>query len=320
MHTLSRSFCWSYSRLTAACLLGLSACGGDAEPATDVSSTLGELTEPILDGGDATGRWLDAVGALLAPDVPQLGLCTGTLIGPSTVLTAKHCVLGAASLVDVEFVFAVGPDAFTPRAVYPVTGWAWETSVAARTDLKYGVYGSDVGIVRLASPVAGVRPLALASLRHSDRGRRFRVVGYGARDDAGEFGLRQTGRMTLRGIGGNYADYAFGGLEGFVAAADSLPEYAGVTADALPHEYERLGLIPSFQAVFGGSDPDAQTCDGDSGAPFLARHRAGLAVVALAGAGDLASAEHRCAFGSVAAVLAPTVRDFLHDELDADGK
>jgi V8-like Glu-specific endopeptidase len=314
MHIASPLSCWSYSRRTAACLLALTACGGEAEPPSDI----GELTQPVLDGRDETGRWLDAVGALLAPDVPELGLCTGTLIGPSTVLTAKHCVLGAASLVDVEFVFAVGPDALAPRAVYPIVGWAWETSVAARTDLKYGVYGSDLGIVRLASAVADVRPVALAGLWHADRGRRFRVVGYGARDDAGEFGVRQSGRMTLRGIAGNYADYAFGGLDGFVAAADSLPEYAGVAADALPHEYERLGLIPGFQAVFGGLPRDAQTCDGDSGAPFLVQRQTGLAVVALAGAGDLASSEHRCDFGSVAAVLAPSVRTFLHDELRAE--
>ena len=98
--------------------------------------------------------------------------------------------------------------------------------MAARTDVKYGVYGSDVGIVRLARPVADVRPLAVASLRRSDRGRRFRMVGYGARDDAGEFGLRQSGCITLRGIGGNYADYAFRDLEGFVTAAESSPEYA----------------------------------------------------------------------------------------------
>ena len=80
--------------------------------------------------------------------VPQLGMCTGTLIGPSTVLTAKHCVLGAASLPDVEFVFAVGPDASTPQAVYPIVSWAWETSVAARTDLLSSIISDSTGAPR----------------------------------------------------------------------------------------------------------------------------------------------------------------------------
>jgi hypothetical protein len=67
--------------------------------------------------------------------------------------------------------------------------------------------------------------------------------------------------------------------------------------------------------VFGGKPGDAQTCQGDSGAPFIATHGRHPAVVALAGAGDLASAEHLCDFGSVAAVFGPETLAFLREAL-----
>jgi V8-like Glu-specific endopeptidase len=56
-------------------------------------------------------------------------LCTGTLVGPAAVLTAKHCALLGASMPETRFVFAVGPDAFGPDAIYPISGWDWETGV-----------------------------------------------------------------------------------------------------------------------------------------------------------------------------------------------
>lgn len=304
----------------AGCFLSLAGCALGCAAATD--SDVGSGPNPfatkgeaVLAGSDAEARRWNAVGALLAPAAPELGLCTGTLIGPTTVLTAKHCVLGAASLPELEFVFAVGPDALAPRATYPVSSWATEPSVEPRVDLKYGVFGSDVAVAHLAEPVAGIRPLQLGRLRASDPGRRFLMVGYGVRDEAGDFGLRQKGHMTLRGIGGNYADYAFGGFEEFAAAASSLPAYSTLPPEAVPQEYERLALMPCYQAVFGGERTDAQTCGGDSGAPYLTEEHGGLAVVALAGAGDLQSANHICDFGSIAAVLTADVQAFLRQEL-----
>jgi len=300
--------------------ISLAACGAVADDDfITTEAPVGTTTEALLDGADAGARWLDAVGALFAPEAPELGLCTGTLIGPTTVLTAKHCVLGAASLPDLAFVFALGPDVLAPRATYPISGWATEPQIEPRADLKYGIFGSDVAVARLGAPVTGVRPLAIGGVHAADRGRRFLIAGFGVRDEAGAFGLRQKGQLTLRGIGGNYADYAFGDLTGFIAAAGTLPDYASVPADALPSEYERLALLPHYQAVFGGEPGDAQTCDGDSGAPLLQRTRGGLTVVALAGAGDLASADRLCDFGSVAAVLAPRVRAFLRRELASAG-
>lgn len=72
------------------------------------------MSEALFDATGRGARWLDAVGVLFAPAAPELGLCTGTLIGPATVLTAKHCVFGAESLPDLEFVFALRADALAP--------------------------------------------------------------------------------------------------------------------------------------------------------------------------------------------------------------
>jgi hypothetical protein len=202
-----------------------SACGVSADgDRIDVVS----LEQSLLDARAATTPRWDAVGAPYAPELPELGSCTGTLVGPAAVLTAKHCVLLGASMPEARFVFAIGPDAFSPKAMYPISGWDWETGVEPVTESTYGQFGSDVGIVRLGAEVARVLPLEIGRLHRADRGRRFAIVGYGVSSDAGDTGRRRVGRMTFRGIGGNYADYAFGSLDGFVAAAATLPGFHGL--------------------------------------------------------------------------------------------
>ena len=123
---------------------------------------------PVIGGTDApAGKWPDAA-AMLAPD--GLQECTGTLVAPTVVLTAAHCIstypasptkvaVGAQSLarmsdgdvipvikrmafpdgdrstVDVAVVVLASPSRFAPRPIS--TGWA-----------RFGIKnGSQVSIV-----------------------------------------------------------------------------------------------------------------------------------------------------------------------------
>src|SRR5690606_23353558 len=98
--------------------------------------------------------------------------CTATLIGPSTVITAEHCVEGRE--VE-ELLFSIGHDASAPRVTAAITRIAIEDSVVGG---HLGL-GSDVAIVTLAEPVEGVRPWRLAAreLEARDVGEQYFAIG-----------------------------------------------------------------------------------------------------------------------------------------------
>ena len=62
-----------------------------------VARATAATTQAPIDNGVSTGDY-PAMGALLSPNDPDRGalVCSGTLIGCRTFLTAGHCVEGAA--------------------------------------------------------------------------------------------------------------------------------------------------------------------------------------------------------------------------------
>src|SRR5207249_4339434 len=74
--------------------VGCSSSGDHAEPADDPSFAI-ERTE-IVRGVADRGR----DPAVVAVDIAGEGLCTGTLVGPNVVLTARHCVSKTVEAVD----------------------------------------------------------------------------------------------------------------------------------------------------------------------------------------------------------------------------
>lgn len=123
---------------------------------------------PPVVGGEpaAEGAWPAVVGVVIRGDV----LCTGTLITPSHVLTAGHCI------TDVEAVVAGTVD-------HAEGGTRHEVAVAWQHPSHLATY--DVGLLELATPVdAPPRGLALdcvADLELVD-GAAAAVVGFGSTD------------------------------------------------------------------------------------------------------------------------------------------
>jgi len=105
-----------------------------------------------------------AIGRLNGAGFRTRRMCTATLIAPDRVLTAAHCTLRAD-----------GTPARPERLIF-VAGWragnAAASGVGARVTRHAGFrprlparatdVASDLAIVHLATPIAGLRPLALA--------------------------------------------------------------------------------------------------------------------------------------------------------------
>ncbi len=111
----------------------------------------------ITGGGPDNGKH-PYVGAMIAVH-PQLGVLpfTGTLIHPRVILTAGHTtaliVSGQAALLGVSFDQNVS--VYDPSTWLPV-----EHVISCRTGW-YGSGSTDIGIIILAEPVAGITPATL---------------------------------------------------------------------------------------------------------------------------------------------------------------
>jgi hypothetical protein len=214
----------------------------------------------------------------------------------------------------IEFGFAVGPNATSPSAVYPIVDWESEQTVPGNPYSLLSDLGSDVGVVHLGTAVTNVTPMAIGSLGEADVGKRYSVLGYGDQNNYEDNGTRKAGSLTLRGFGGNYADYAFGGLEGFLKAAKSMPDFQGYPDDELTMIYGELELLPEYQAFLGGKAGDAQPCFGDSGGPLVGMV-GGVRTVFGNVTSGFASSRLICDFGAVFAMFGPATRSFLQNAL-----
>lgn len=122
------------------------------------------------------GLPLAAVGRVLVrPEAPDRG-CTGVLVGPSTVVTARHCVFdgagGTAAPADVRFVAGLtdGRPAAEGRvaAIYTVPAPAGAGPLERLE--------SDLARLTLSAPLAGITPVDVTRSFAADQ--TFAIAGY----------------------------------------------------------------------------------------------------------------------------------------------
>ncbi len=134
--------------VTCCCLIG---CG---LPPSEDPKDLAEAQQEIVGGATDTGD-----PAVVALTVQGQEYCTGTLIGPKTVLTAAHCinVYGASS--QVNYYVAFGTYASQPSQRVKI--------ISQTADPQYNKASGDshdFGILQLATPVTNVAPIEMNAL------------------------------------------------------------------------------------------------------------------------------------------------------------
>lgn len=284
----------------------------------------------IIGGVEASGRALDAVGALGSMSGETFRpFCTATLIEKDLVLTAKHCVLdnswfGSGGVRD-EVYFAIGPDANDPRKVVR----SRKILVSPIDEGGFVKLGSDVALVMLEEPVRGVTPFAYlkAHIRGSTVGNKYSVIGYGVQDNDGTLGTRRAGQVTLQAVEGRPMKAIFGDKWAFKRHIKHVEGEAFLeTNKTRLDELWEFELLEGYEAYVGVGEGDAQPCSGDSGGPLVKRRPEGELVVAGVVSGSFKGSVHRCSIlGESYATLGEEVQDLIAsaigpcDGLSSDG-
>ncbi len=197
-----------------------------------------------------------STGALLSPGNPASGglLCSGTLIGCETFLTAAHCVCDTIGL-GCQGVNAPDPSDYVVFLQH--AGFFSVASISVHPDFDFPV--ADVAVLKLATPVTGVAPAPINVARDPAAGTTGTIVGFGRTAGAFDYGIKRRGVVEL------------------APCTDGISGTTSVCWDFL----DPIGL----------PGEDSNTCNGDSGGPLFVDYGCGSTVAGITSGGTSATCD-----------------------------
>lgn len=219
---------------------------------TAVAHASAARTGPVA-GKSVVGGSLVAPGSLPSTATVQLanGLCSGSVVSPTTVVTAGHCVVDTP--VSRMKVRANSVSSFAGGELIGVA--AAVAHPGFKIDFRTGIV-NDIAVLKLASPTTAppiALPTPLEDAALSAIGAPMTIAGFG-RSNPNALARPRLGRLRSATV------LTRGGCSG--------PGYKGFSMSVMVCASGR----PFVQAVSGRSKRDVQraTCFGDSGGPLLA--------------------------------------------------
>ncbi len=246
--------------------LVLAACSTERERDTPLLAVVRQNVQ-----GPATTAHPYSVGICAKSAAPGTcnWLCTGTLVAPNLVLTARHCV---DNTTDASGGMRCGTDTFTTRLTTPATTWVtthhataqattgWHGVAEIRTPTATDACESDIALLVLSSsvPASEAAPadvLAFGPMTdHSRYSTEIAIVGYGlnAANAPGTSGVRRlVDHIRLQCI-----------VDDPTFSNTTFCKNGGVVSEPDGASVDLMNDTANFLAAWGG-------CSGDSGSGAL---------------------------------------------------